>query len=61
MWGRGIGCGKEEMSMERGRNFAREGSEWKSSWEPSRNEKMASVSGNCVRAEVWHEVEVGRG
>ena len=38
-----------------------QGSEMKSSWDSLRNEKIASVSGNCARAEVWHEVEVGRG
>lgn len=60
-------CGEEgpewdrEVNVEPRRNASREGSETKSSWEPSGDEKTVSVFGNCAKAEVWHGVEVGRG
>lgn len=58
MWEEELGCNREKISMRHRRNITCEGSEMESSWEPSRNEEMASVSGNCAKAEVWREVEV---
>lgn len=54
--------GEEELGWDREKiSVEIQGSEMKSSWDSLRNEKMASVSGDCAKAEVWHEVEVGWG